>query len=401
MVDSSPGLTRLVECGLRDLRVEPQRHQIVQRLDQFARELGVERADLREPCDARRRARLVQSFFQRQRPHAVHDRKDAALLEIERVALRLRGHEIVEEADRRRKGFDRAGEPRKMHPLAVHEIDQILLGRAQQLSVAGRRLRVVEDCDVHRRRFRRRARASGGSRRDSRRASSTRRDCAPSPRPDRAESRIARARRTRRRGTSRDRLLGPGSDRMSPLSWSVRKVCSPRPSLPITMRQPNSRMDLGATSAKSLACRWRLRSETISQTTSILTPWRRRVLICGSILRAARARSPTEAERSMRPATSCELPARKLRRSMSSRTPTKSPFAVTATRRLLCLVILRSAVETRSSGSTLTTGRCASGADRTFDRSAVEDRRVQEVGAGDDADPLARERTAHRTCFAA
>ena len=27
---------------------------------------------------------------------------------------------------------------------------------------------------------------------------------------------------------------------MSPLSWSVRKVCSPRPSLPITMRQPDS-----------------------------------------------------------------------------------------------------------------------------------------------------------------
>ena len=63
----------------------------------------------------------------------------------------------------------------------------------------------------------------------------------------------------------------------------------------------------------------------------------------------------------MRPATSCELPARKLRRSMSSRTPMKSPFAVTATRRLLYLVILRSAVETRSSCSTQTTGRCASG----------------------------------------
>ena len=91
----------------------------------------------------------------------------------------------------------------------------------------------------------------------------------------------------------------------------------------------------------------------------------------------------------MRPATSCEFPARKLRRSMSSRTPMKSPFAVTATRRLLCLVILRSAVETRSSCSTQTTGRCASGADRAFDRPTVEDRSVQEVGARDDAHPLA------------
>ena len=48
MVDSSPGLTRLVEADLGNLRIETQRHQIVQRLREFARELGVERADLRE-----------------------------------------------------------------------------------------------------------------------------------------------------------------------------------------------------------------------------------------------------------------------------------------------------------------------------------------------------------------
>ena len=36
-----------------------------------------------------------------------------------------------------------------MHPLAVHEVDQVLLGRAQQLGVAGHRLGVVEDRDIH------------------------------------------------------------------------------------------------------------------------------------------------------------------------------------------------------------------------------------------------------------
>ena len=43
----------------------------------------------------------------------------------------------------------------------------------------------------------------------------------------------------------------------------------------------------------------------------------------------------------MRAATNCELPARKLNRSMSSSTPTYSPCSTTATRRLLCLVILQ------------------------------------------------------------
>ena len=47
------------------------------------------------------------------------------------------------------KRLDRACETRQLHPLAAQRFDQILLGGMQQLGVAGQRLRVVEDRDVH------------------------------------------------------------------------------------------------------------------------------------------------------------------------------------------------------------------------------------------------------------
>ena len=126
------------------------------------------------------------------------------------------------------------------------------------------------------------------------------------------------------------------------MSWSVRIVCSPRPSVPMTIRQPRSRIDGGAVIANSLANRWRLRSETISATTSTRTPCRRSMRTC-DFDRAGGGGEVVDGSRRGRcaPATSCELPAMKLSRSMSSSTPTYSPFSVTATRRLLCLVILQ------------------------------------------------------------
>ena len=112
--------------------------------------------------------------------------------------------------------------------------------------------------------------------------------------------------------------------------------------------------------------------------------------VCPSISpRRARDRQPSRA-RSMRAATSCELPARKLRRSMSSSMPTYSPFSPTATRRLLCLVMRSSArrdeIVRRRRETTL---YCATVATRASigwrSRIAALARSV----AGDDADPLA------------
>ena len=134
---------------LRDLRVEPHGHEIVEGLVQLARERGFERSQFGKPGDARRGAGLGEAFLQRERAHAVHDREDAALLQIKRVALGLRGHEIVEKADWSGKRLDRARESRQMHPLAAHRIDQNLLGRPQEIGVASHRLSVVEDRNVH------------------------------------------------------------------------------------------------------------------------------------------------------------------------------------------------------------------------------------------------------------
>ena len=89
MVDSSAGPHEAAGRGDGELRVEPQRHQVAQGLRQFARQIVAERALFGEPGDARRGAGLGQAALERQRAHAVDDRENAALLEIERVALVL------------------------------------------------------------------------------------------------------------------------------------------------------------------------------------------------------------------------------------------------------------------------------------------------------------------------
>ena len=55
-----------------------------------------------------------------------------------------------------------------------------------------------------------------------------------------------------------------------PLSWSVRTVCSPRPSEPMIIRQPASRIAGGAIRSNSLTKSRRLRSEVISAIASTL-----------------------------------------------------------------------------------------------------------------------------------
>ena len=158
---------------LGELGVEAQRHEKAQRLGQLAREMRRQRAELGQPRDARGGAGFEQAMFDRQRAHAVHDREDAALLQIERVALAFRGDEVVEQADRRREGVGRAGEMREIGALAAHRLDQLQLGSAQ---AARRRPRPPRRRRRSRRscaRARRAWRASGESRRDSRRSSST------------------------------------------------------------------------------------------------------------------------------------------------------------------------------------------------------------------------------------
>ena len=180
----------------------------------------------------------------------------------------------------------------------------------------------------------------------------------------------------RRKALSSAASTGPA--RMRPLSWSVRIVCSPRPSEPITIRQPRSRIAGEAVMANSLANRWRLRSETISATTSTRTPWRRNMRTWDSIAPAAAARSSRLEARSMRAATICELPAMKLSRSMSSSTPTYSPLSVTATRRLLCLVILQQRARDEIVGLDRDDVVFRQSGDARLDRLALEDRRLGE-----------------------
>src|SRR5271166_5422265 len=121
-------LARLDEAGrrgFRDLCVKSKRQEVVERLSKLAGELRLEEAELGEPLDTGGRARLVQAFFQRKRPHSMDDREDAALLEVKRIALGLGGDKVVEEADRGGERVDRAGEARQTQALSLHEADEV------------------------------------------------------------------------------------------------------------------------------------------------------------------------------------------------------------------------------------------------------------------------------------
>ncbi len=117
---------------------------------QVAAEVFAQHVGLHEFGDALHRRRFRQSVFQRQRAHAVHDREDAALLQVE---FAVADDQIVEQADWRLEGLHRLGEARQVDLLGAHRGDQRLLCLRQQVGAAGDGDRIVEDRHVHRRGF--------------------------------------------------------------------------------------------------------------------------------------------------------------------------------------------------------------------------------------------------------
>ena len=149
-------------------------------------------------------------------------------------------------------------------------------------------------------------------------------------------------------------------------------------------------MDCGATSEKSLLCRRRLRSETISQTRSILTPWRRCWRICGSIPRAARASPATSRERSMRPADELRVSRQETQQiDVLEHADELATFADGEA----ALVVLRHAQERGRHQVVRRDANDRSMRERTdgaVGRAAVAERGVEKIRAGYDSDALGR-----------
>ena len=110
---------------------------------------GLQDADLAQPRDALVGRGFHQAMLDRETAGAVNDRKDPALLEVQRIALALGRDQFVEQPDRRREGVHGACEMSQVSLLAADQIDQRCLGRCQQLRIAGDSARIVEDCHVH------------------------------------------------------------------------------------------------------------------------------------------------------------------------------------------------------------------------------------------------------------
>ena len=99
----------------------------------------------------------------RETANAVNDRKDATLLEVQRVALALGRDQIVEQPDRCRKGVHGTREMSQVDLLATDQIDQCCLGRrsatARRRQRRAHRRRLPRSCA----RLRRATPPSGGN----------------------------------------------------------------------------------------------------------------------------------------------------------------------------------------------------------------------------------------------
>ena len=101
-VPRSDGRTRLSGLAggaLAQLVRELQLHQEVQRVEQVARELGVEQPARDQAAQPRRRCRARARRAAGQRAHAVHDREGAELLQVQRLSSR-RGRQPRPQAPR-------------------------------------------------------------------------------------------------------------------------------------------------------------------------------------------------------------------------------------------------------------------------------------------------------------
>jgi hypothetical protein len=69
-------------------------HQQVQRVDQVARQHGVEPVGATSACQPRGRALFAHAVLQRQRAHAVHDGEGAQLLQVQRLLVAFGGQPL-------------------------------------------------------------------------------------------------------------------------------------------------------------------------------------------------------------------------------------------------------------------------------------------------------------------
>ena len=118
-------------------------------LAQFAGEVGLQNTDVAQSRDALVGGSLQQAMLDRETADAVNDRKNATLLEVQRIALALGRDQVVKQPDRRREGVHGMREMSQIDLLATDQIDQRRLGLGQQPRVTGNGARIVEDCHVH------------------------------------------------------------------------------------------------------------------------------------------------------------------------------------------------------------------------------------------------------------
>ena len=148
------------------------------------------------------------------------------------------GHDGAEHAQvRGREGLDQVCEPRQKSALAAHELEQGLLGPREEVGRARHGGRVEEDGDVHRR-LGIAAQHPGLELADEAVEGCDQTGLRTMTFPGRAgnpnpSSAPENASRKRARSAA-----APRRPEECALSWSVRTVCSPRPSDPMSSRQP-------------------------------------------------------------------------------------------------------------------------------------------------------------------
>ncbi len=125
---------------------------------------------------------------------------------------------------------------------------------------------------------------------------------------------------------------GKPSRSSSALSWSVFRICSPRPSLPITSRQLLATSSGGATKAQALATTCAFSTRTMLLISSILTPPPCSSATSPSSCTAAALRSARLCACSTCSAIRCEWFETKLIRSSWLSTPETTPPSRTSTR---------------------------------------------------------------------
>ena len=220
------------------------------------------------------------------------------------------------------KLVDGPGEARQVRGFPAHHLGHGGLGAHHELPAPGDRHRVEEDAEVH-------GRGSSGVITQSSswrvKSASVADHCGlrTMTLPGQGGSRTVRAPPRTRRGTPAARPRRPRSASSRPLSWSVRTVCSPRPSGAHHHQAPDlladrSRCDQLEQLAQQAAVEVGgdlgdhvdLHALPVEPLDLVLDVLRR-------LLEVVEA-----AARSIRPGISCELPANRPRMSISSRMPT-------------------------------------------------------------------------------